>query len=207
MMTRSYKFYYAVFAGLFKVLYNIKIEGKENIPKEDGFLVCSNHFSATDPIKISYAFKGHQVHYMAKKELFKIPGLKQLITTLGAFPVDRSRADVGAIKHMLKLLESGESAAMFPQGTRHPEEDPRGTTVKTGAGMISARTNATVVPVFIHQKNFKHRMFRKSTVVIGKPIKFEEFGYDHEVQGEYARISNMIFERICKVGEESGYLK
>ena len=73
--------------------------------------------------------------------------------------------------------------------------------------MISARTNATVVPVFIHQKNFKHRMFRKSTVVIGKPIKFEEFGYDHEVQGEYARISNMIFERICKVGEESGYLK
>lgn len=207
MMTKSYKFYYAVFANFFGFWYNIKVVGKENIPEGDGFLVCSNHYSATDPIKISYAFKGHQVHYMAKKELFKVPVLKSLIKTLGAFPVDRSRADVGAIKHMLRLLESGESAAMFPQGTRHPEEDPRETTVKTGAGMISAKTNATVVPVFLHQKNFKHRSFRRATVVIGKPIPFEEFGYDHEVPGEYARISNEIFNRICKVGEEAGFLE
>jgi len=207
MMTKAYKFYYKVFAGFFGFWYNIKVIGKENIPEEDGFLVCSNHYSATDPIKISYAFRGHQVHYMAKKELFRIPVLKPLITTLGAFPVDRSRADVGAIKHMLRLLESGESAAMFPQGTRHPEEDPRGTAVKTGAGMISAKTNATVVPVFLHQKNFKHRSFRRATVIIGKPIPFEEFGYDNKVTGEYARISNEIFDRICKVGEEAGFLE
>ena len=207
MMTKAYKFYYGVFAKFFGFWYNIKVIGKENIPEGDGFLVCSNHYSATDPIKISYAFRGHQVHYMAKKEIFRIPLVKQLITTLGAFPVDRSKADVGAIKHMLKLLESGESAAMFPQGTRHPEEDPRGTTVKTGAGMISAKTNATVIPVFLHQKNFKHRSFRRATVVIGKPISFEEFGYDPTVQGEYARISNEIFSRICKVGEEAGFLE
>jgi len=207
MMTKAYKFYYKIFAGFFGFWYNIKVVGKENIPEEDGFLVCANHYSATDPIKISYAFRGHQVHYMAKKELFKIPILKPLIKTLGAFPVDRSRADVGAIKYMLKLLESGESAAMFPQGTRHPEEDPRGTAVKTGAGMISAKTNATVVPVFLHQKNFKHRSFRRATVVIGKPIPFSEFGYDPAVQGEYARISNEIFDRICKVGEEAEFLK
>ena len=68
MMTKAYKFYYAIFAKFFGFWYNIKVVGKENIPEEDGFLVCSNHYSATDPIKISYAFKGHQVHYMAKKQ-------------------------------------------------------------------------------------------------------------------------------------------
>ena len=89
MMTKAYKFYYGVFAKFFGFWYNIKVIGKENIPEGDGFLVCSNHYSATDPIKISYAFRGHQVHYMAKKEIFRIPLVKQLITTLGAFPVDR----------------------------------------------------------------------------------------------------------------------
>ncbi len=206
-MTKTYKKYYKCFAWLFKFFYNIKVVGAENIPENDGFLVCSNHFSATDPIKIAYAFRGHQVFFMAKKELFKVPVLSFLIRTLGAFPVDRSKADVGAVKHMLKLLESGESAGMFPQGTRHPNEDPRGTAVKNGAGMIAAKTGAWVVPVFIDQKNFKHRVFRRSRVTIGKPISPEELNYQHGVPGEYNRISQLIFDRICEVGVEHGYLK
>ncbi len=206
-MTSTYKKYYKCFAWLFKLFYRIEVVGAENIPEKDGFLVCSNHFSATDPIKIGYAFRGHQIFFIAKKELFKVPVLGFLVKTLGAFPVDRSKADVGAIKQMLRLLESGESAGMFPQGTRHPNEDPRGTDVKNGAGMIAARTGAHVVPVFIDQKNFKHRVFRRSTVTIGKPISPEELAYQHGVPGEYNRISRLIFDRICAVGEEHGYLK
>ena len=206
-MTESYKKYYKFFAGIMGFLYNIKVEGAENIPEEDGFLVCSNHFSATDPIKICYAFKGHQVCYMAKKELFKLPVVSYLIKVLGAFPVDRSIADVGAIKRMMNILKSGENGGMFPQGTRHPEKDPRNTPIKAGAGMICAKTGATVVPVFIDQKNFKHRLFRRSTVIIGKPIPFESFAYDPEAHGEYARISKEIFDAVCRVGEDHGALK
>lgn len=206
-MTRKYRNYYRFFAGIFGFLYRIKVEGAENIPEKDGFLVCSNHFSATDPIKVCYAFRGHQVSYMAKKELFRIPVFSYLIRTMGAFPVDRQKADVGAIKHMLKLLDSGESAGMFPQGHRYPKQDPRGTAVKPGAGMITARTAATVMPVFISQKDFKHRIFRKTTVTVGKPIQFSELNYQRGVPGEYNRISREIFDRVCKVGEEHGYLK
>lgn len=206
-MTRRYKIYYRIFAWIFKLFYRINVVGAENIPTNDGFLVCSNHFSATDPIKIAYAFRGHQIHFMAKKELFKVPVIGFLVKTLGAFPVDRSKADVGAIKHMLKLLTTGHNAGMFPQGTRHPKTDPRGTPVKNGAGMIAARTGASVVPVFINQKDFKHRVFRKTTVVIGKPISPEELNYQHDVPGEYNRISQLIFDRVCAVGEEQGYLK
>lgn len=206
-MTKTYQNYYKFFAGLFKFLYRIKVVGAENIPEQDGFLVCSNHFSATDPIKISYAFRGHQIRYMAKKELFKIPGLNLLIKTMGAFPIDRSGADVGAIRHMMRLLESGECTGMFPQGTRHPKEDPRETSVKSGVGMIATHTEATVVPVFLYQKNFKHRIFRKTIVSIGKPIPFEEFEYEKGALGEYVRISKMVFDRICEIGEEEGYLK
>ncbi len=206
-MTRAYKNYYRFFAWLFKFLYRIEVVGAENIPESDGFLVCSNHFSATDPIKVAYAFRGHQIHFMAKKELFKIPLFNSLIRVMGAFPVDRSRADVGAVKYMLKLLENGKSAGMFPQGTRHPGKDPRTTSVKTGVGMIAARTGATVVPVFIEQKDYKHRNFRPSVITIGKPITPEELNYQHGVPGEYNRMSQLVFDRICAIGEENGYLK
>lgn len=206
-MTRKYKNYYRFFSGLFGFFYRIKVSGQENIPQKDGFLVCSNHFSATDPIKVCYAFRGHQVCYMAKKELFRIPVLNYLIRTMGAFPVDRSKADVGAVKHMLKLLENGECGGMFPQGHRYPEQDPRGTQIKPGAGMMAARTGTVVVPVFIAQKNFKHRLFRRTYVTVGKPITAAEFDYKHGVPGEYIRISQQIFDAVCRVGEESGYLK
>lgn len=205
--TRRYRFLCRVFRVIFGFFFRIKIIGSENIPKKDGFLVCSNHFSATDPIKVCYAMFGHQICYMAKKELFKIPILSSLVRLMGAFPVDRSVADVGAIRKMISLLESGESCGIFPQGTRHPGEDPRETVIKPGAGMMVARTGKDVIPVFIAQRDFKHKNFRPTTVIIGKPISAERLAYRPGQAREYNRMSEEIFSEICRLGEEHGYLK
>ena len=91
---------------------------------------------------------------------------------------------------------------MFPQGTRRPGVDPRTTPVKNGVAMIACRAGASVLPVYIHTEGNVTKFFKKRTVIIGKPISYKEFGYDHEKAGEYARISNMIFDRICSLGEE-----
>ena len=91
---------------------------------------------------------------------------------------------------------------MFPQGTRHPGEDPRTTAVRNGAAMIAYHADATVLPVYIHRKDNTPKLFRKTTVVIGRPIPFAEFAYDAEGKGEYARIASEIFDRVCTLGEE-----
>lgn len=203
-MSGFYRFMWHIFHGFFKVIFNTKIHGAENEPDADygAMLVCSNHISATDPIVIGLTMRRHQACFMAKKELFKIPLFAQLIKMLGAFPVDRKKSDVGAVRHTIKILEEGGWAAMFPQGTRHPGEDPRKTSLKNGAGMICAHTKVDVLPVFISTKNATHKIFRRKDIIIGKPIKFEEFGYDEGKPGEYARISAEIFDRICTLGEE-----
>ena len=72
---------------------------------EGGYLICSNHVSATDAVVICYAFKKNKAHFMAKKELFKIPVLSWLIRMLGAFPIDRSGNDVGAIKKAISIIK------------------------------------------------------------------------------------------------------
>lgn len=198
--TKFHRFICFVFSPLFHFLYRLRVVGRENEPENGGFLVCSNHISAVDPILLTAALS-HQVCFMGKKELFKIPLLSSLIRALGAFPVDRRGGDVGAVKKSIQLLKDGRCVGLFPQGTRQPGKNPRETSVRNGAAMIAYHADATVLPVFIHRKNNTPRLFRKTTIVIGKPIPFSEFSYDPEAKGEYNRIANDVFDRICSLGE------
>lgn len=193
---------YAIFAGIVGLILNIKVINAENETDEGRFLVCANHVSASDPVVIAYAFRKHQVMFMAKKELFKIPLLAQLIKMLGAFPIDRKGSDVGAIKRAVGILEEGKCLGIFPQGHRYPEKDPRSTPRKNGAALISTRAEADVVPVYIWRKNNKFRLFGRTYVVIGKRIPFDSFGYDPEGTGEYKRLTDTVFEKVCDIGEE-----
>ena len=38
-------------------------------------------------------------------------------------------------------------------------------------------------------------------VIIGERIPFESLGYDREAAGEYARITDSVFDRVCSLGE------
>ncbi len=200
-MTGAYKFIYTKLKWAIKFIYQLKFVGTENEPDEGPLLVCSNHISAADPFLVSAATR-NQISYMAKKELFRIPVLRSILYSAGSFPVDRKGSDVGAVKKAIAILNEGGRVGIFPQGTRRPGEDPRSTEVKNGAAMIAARTGVDILPVFVHRKNNTPRLFRKTTVIVGKPIKFSELNYDPEKNGEYARISQLIFDEVCKLGEE-----
>lgn len=197
-----YRVCYKFFAGFVKILFGIRVIGRENEPDEGGFIVCGNHMAASDAVVVAYAFRKHQVRLMAKKELFKIPLVSQLIRMLGAFPVDRSGKDVGAVKNAVEMVKSGKCMGMFPQGHRYPGVDPRTTPVKNGAALICTRCEADVVPVFIARKNHTSKLFHRTYIIIGKKIPFESFAYDPEASGEYARITGIIFDHICTIGEK-----
>lgn len=199
---RLYRICHAIFAGILKLIFHIKVVGRENEPKEGGYIVCANHTAASDPVVIGAVFHRHQICYMAKKELFGIPVFSSLIRILGAFPVDRTGNDVGAIRQAVSLLECGGCLGIFPQGHRYPGENPRDTRVKNGAALIAVRAHADVVPVYIMRKNNTPKFWRKTYVIIGEKIPFAELGYDSgENAGEYARITGILFDRVCTLGE------
>lgn len=200
--SRVYRVIYTMLAGVIGFLFRIRVIGAENEPDTGRFVVCANHTSATDPIVICYGFRKHQVRFMAKKELFSIPVLAQLIRMLGAFPVDRGGNDVGAIRRSVDMVKEGKCMGIFPQGHRYPVVDPRTTKPKNGAGLIATRAGADIVPAYIVRKNNKFKLFRKTYVIIGKRIPFEELHYDPEGEGEYARITAMVFDRVCTLGEQ-----
>lgn len=200
-MTGAYKFIYTKLMWAVKFFYQLKLVGTENEPANGPLLVCSNHISAADPFLVSAATK-NQICYMAKKELFGVPVVGSILRSAGSFPVDRKGSDVGAVKRAIAILKNGGRVGIFPQGTRRPGQDPRSTDIKTGAAMIAVRAGVDILPVFVHRKNNTPRLFRKTTVIIGKPIKLSALGYDPEKSGEYNRIANLIFDEICKLGED-----
>ena len=192
---------YFLLSGIVGLVFRIKVVGRENEPDEGGFVVCANHISATDPIMICYSFKKHQIRYMAKKELFKIPLLRGFFKSLGAFPVDRGGNDVGAIKTAIKEVAEGRCVGIFPQGHRYPGEDPRTTKTKNGAALITTKAHSDVVPAYIWRKNKAGGAFRRTYVIIGEKIDFEALGYDPDGTGEYSRITDVIFDKVCALGE------
>lgn len=192
-----YQFWYKLLARPLRALYRIKITGLENLPEKGcGYLLCSNHTSLSDVFVIE-ASLDRQVKFMAKKELFKIPVLKSIITSLGAFPVDRGGADVESIKRTIAMIENGDTVGIFPQGTRHQGEDPRETEVKHGVGLIAYRAKCGVIPVLIRTKKWQVKLFRKTEFIIRKPIEYSELGFSDGGIKEYNAAAEKIFSAIC----------
>ena len=191
---------YRIFAGPIRLLYRAKTIGGDNMPLEGGCLVCSNHTGLNDVVVLAACMR-RQPRYMAKKELFKIPILKQLITALGAFPIERGRADVGANKTAISMIKSGEAVTVFPQGKRYKGIPPKETKPKNGVGMIAYHTRAPVVPVYIRTKKIRVMPFRKTEIICGAPISYDELEFNKGGGAEYSRAAEYIFKKICDLGD------
>lgn len=189
---------YRCLSGFFRRVFRVEAVGLENEPSEGGFIVAPNHLSLFDVIIVAASLK-HQVHYMAKAELFKIPLFNRLITTLGAFPVDRGGADVGAIRKCISYLQEGNVVGIYPQGHRQKGIDPAETEPKSGIAMVAKRANVKVLPICIQTKGYRVRPFRKVYLTVGSPITPEELNFDGTNREVYDKASKYIFDRILSL--------
>ena len=164
-------------AGMLRKLFRVRIINPENEPLNQenikSYVACINHSSNWDPIIIG-ACMHRPLRYMAKAELFKVPVLKSIVKLFGAFPVDRKTADIGAIKTCISLLGNGEVVGMYPQGTRVKKIHPENVPMKNTVAMVAVRAKAGILPIAIITKGYKVRMFRKTIIVFGEYMPYEQ---------------------------------
>lgn len=192
-----------VLAPLIRFFSGIKVHGKENIPKEGGYMLCSNHIAVRDVLLIG-ATCPRQIKFVAKKELFAIPILRSIMKAFGAVKLDRGGTDVGALRKSVELIEQGDIVSIFPQGHRYPAADPSTTPIKNGAGMVSYRSGCDVIPVFIKTKGNKYGIFKRTEIFYGKPIKNSALGFKNGGSDEYKIATDIIFDAILYLG---GYVR
>lgn len=196
--------FYEIARGLvsfaFHIYFNIKVSGRENIPKEKGgYIIAANHVSNNDPPMVGIVFKGKYT-FMAKEELFHLnPILTWLITKLGAFPVKRGSKDSSAIDKALDSLNYGRIFVIFPEGTRSKTGELG--KPKSGVSLVAARACVPVVPVFV---KYGRKKIRQNVLIsIGKPIPAEAFDVDYTDKHLIRKVSDKIMGEISKLKENA----
>lgn len=156
-----------------KLIYRIEIHGKENIPKDNRYLVCPNHLSTLDP-PMMVAVMPRSVAFMAKKELFDIPFLRWWIDWLGAFAVDRENLSPSTVKTVEAIYDSKWVLGIFPQGTRGVPGEIKGVT--KGFAGLARLTKCDILPVGIIGSNeAKWKPFSGKIIInIGKIIPYDK---------------------------------
>lgn len=135
---------------------------------KQGFILCSNHRSLSDPIILSICTK-QKIFFMAKSELFDNHGVvfSFLIRSLGAFPVHRNSADKNSLREAEHILKQNGVIGIFPQGkiVRYCEN----LKIKSGVSLLALSAQVPVIPTAIIYDGAL-RPFKKITVRFGKPI-------------------------------------
>jgi 1-acyl-sn-glycerol-3-phosphate acyltransferase len=165
--------------GLARLAFRLEAHGTEHVPMSGAALVVANHSSVLDPPLIGAA-SPRVLDFMAKAELFDVPGFGRFISALNAHPIRREGNDASALRMALKLLEDDRALLVFPEGTRGPEGQLR--EARPGAGMLAVLSGARVVPTFIQgsgrawPKGSKSPRPAKVRIDFGKPLLFERLG-------------------------------
>ena len=155
-----------------KLVYRIEVHGRENIPKDNKYIVCPNHLSTLDPPMIA-GIMPRSVAFMAKKELFDIPLLRWWLDWLGAFSVDREKLSPSTIKTVEEIKNSNWIFGIFPQGTRGIPGEIKGVT--KGFAGLARLTKCDILPVGITgSEQVKRIPFTGKIIVnIGKIIPYD----------------------------------
>ncbi|MBW3554926.1 MAG: 1-acyl-sn-glycerol-3-phosphate acyltransferase, partial [Gemmatimonadetes bacterium] len=122
------------------------VEGRENIDPDSPQILVGNHQSWYDVFALA-GNVGKRFHFVAKKELERVPIFGPAWKAAGHISIDRSdqaRAIASLEKAGDQLREEKSAVVIFPEGTRSEGDDLL--PFKKGAFMLALHAGVPVVP-------------------------------------------------------------
>ena len=175
-----------------RLVFRLRAQGLENLPRSGGYVLAANHNSNLDPWPLGLPlFPRRQLRFMAKSELYW-PPLSLLLTAAGAFPVRRGERDAAAIRTATELCRAGEIVVMFPEGTRRKKglRKKYEARAHTGAARIAIEAGVPLVPAGIAGTDRIARL-GPLRVAYGEPVHLDDLGTD-----DLKRASEIATERL-----------
>ena len=167
--TFLYTFVVLLYAIVVKILFFMRIEGRENIPKDRNCVLMGNHQCLLDPVTLALCVPDREIHFMGKKELFENRLLGWAFRKVHGFPVDRGNMDMAAIRTAMGVLRDGNTLGIFPEGTR--SKTGHMLPLLGGASLLALKSGCDVVPVYI---DGRYKPFHRIVVRVGKPVEMAD---------------------------------
>lgn len=201
-MTGWYRTGHFLSKVLAKTLFGFRVVHRDRILKEGGMVMAMNHQSYFDPPLVGVACP-REVHFLARRTLLQWPILGPIFPKLNVVPVDQERADMSALKNVIRLVREGHCTIIFPEGSRTLDGNLQ--PAQPGLGLVIARTLAPVVPMRIFgaydafPRGAKRVRLAKITIVVGEPMYFTREDVREGGRETYARLSQQVMDRIASI--------
>ena len=93
------------------------VTGLDSVPRRGPLLLVPNHDSQWDPLIVGLALRRRRrLRFLARADLWKVPGLGPLLYRLGQIPIERGVGDARALEEAIEALRAGEAICVFPEG-------------------------------------------------------------------------------------------
>jgi len=137
----------ALITGIERYFHAELVHG-ERIPRQGGALIVSNHALFALDSAVLYALIirdiGRYPRFLADRNLWKIPGLRELITAVGALPGEPRAAET--------LLRAGELVIVYPGGVddslkRSSQRYQLQWKTRSGFARVALAAHAPIIPI------------------------------------------------------------
>lgn len=177
---------------------DLEISGKENVPKENGFMMYANHQGLFDILAITASCERPWAAVL-KKELYNIPFLNQMARCTKSFPMDREdvRQSMKVIQSVIKEVKSGRNYLIFPEGTRSKKGNEM-LEFHSGSFKCATKAQCPIVPIALID-SFKVLDQKGSKMVKVQIHYLEPIQYEEYKELNTTELANMVHKRIEEV--------
>lgn len=158
-------------AMAFGLLADVKINGRENLPKQGPLIVVGNHFNFLDPLMFIHLLP-YPVEFVGGAKMPNAPAATHFLQRLfGVIPTARGTVSRDTLYGAESILEQKGVLAIFPEGgswatVLRP--------ARPGAAFLAVRNAAPILPIGIDGTVGFFKNLRKGrvpvTLNIGKPF-------------------------------------
>jgi len=196
-----YDIIYFLLKWICHVFFDLKVIGRENVPKSGSVILASNHVSYLDPILMGVSVS-RRLNFLAKEEIFKNPLFSWFLKKLQTFPVSRKRVGPSTVRNALRLVEKGKVLLLFPEGTRGDGKSLL--KAKNGIGVIAGRSGAVIVhaylegPQMILPRGSRWVRLHSVTVYFGPPLlpNSSSFASEAGKKKAYEEVAGQVMDQI-----------
>ncbi len=196
--------------GLHFYFKEIKVIGKENIPKKGALLFVSNHKNALiDPLLIATTTT-RNIHFLTRASAFKIKLVKWILSTVNMLPIYRLRDGKDTLaknneifNKCYSILNKKRSLLIFPEGThdirRWVRPLSKGFTRITFGGLEQNEDlDLTIVPVGLNYS--KADDYAESvSIYYGKPISVNQYYNSENINHSTQELKKVVHEKMKKL--------
>jgi len=171
-----YRVVHAFLSVLIRVfIATVRVKGIENVPKQGGMLLATNHLSAMDIPILFITIPRYLYVYAADK--YEKHWWGAIMRVAGAIFIDRENIDRAALKAGQAVLDDGHLLTLAIEGTR--SKDGQLQAGKSGVAYLATRSNVPVITVSLSGtesmlSNIKRLKRSKIGVHFSEAITFPE---------------------------------